>query len=380
VTTSAETLLEGLHAEALDCLQTSIALVADEAQGSGTHAVLGCRLGWDARRDLDHRLAEAAELLGVRATERRDVADGPELRALLEGGERLYVVADAYDMPWVPYAGHRHMAHSLLVERADGQYVVLDAYHNDTEWGPARPGVWKLSSDELDGVLAQGGVALRLEAPETAPRVDEAAVLAENAERARAAELEDYLAAIRKQIDEPEGVDRLVLDVWLVTRERLLHATWLDGLAGRRSTAERAEQLAQDWLELATRSYVAMRRSRRGPSRMEAIIDDLEAQLAADREYAEQAAAERSAERTGDPRQVVLESVADVLPQSGDALDDETPLRDLPGFDSFRLVEILERVEERLGVELPERIDAADLQTVGAVTRLFASPPEPALR
>jgi acyl carrier protein len=380
VSTAAEHLLEGLHAEALDCLQTSIAVVADEAQGSGAHALLGCRLGWDTRRDLDHRLAEAAELLGVRATERRDVADGPALRALLDGGERLYVAADAYDMPWIPYAGHRHMAHSFLVERADEQYVVLDAYHNDTEWGPARPGAWTLSSDELDGVLAQGGVAVRLEAPETSPRLDEAAVLAENAERAQAAEIEDYLAAVRKQIDEPEGVDRLVLDVWLLARERLLHATWLDGLAGRRSTAERAEQLAQDWLALATRSYVAMRRSRRGPSRMEAIVDDLEAQLAADREYAEQAAAEPSAERTDDPRQVVLESVADVLPLDGEAIDDETPLRDLPGFDSFRLVEVLERVEERLGVELPERIDAADLQTVGAVTRLFASSPEPALR
>jgi acyl carrier protein len=76
----------------------------------------------------------------------------------------------------------------------------------------------------------------------------------------------------------------------------------------------------------------------------------------------------------------VLETLSDVLALDGDALDDETQLRDLPGFDSFRLVEVLERVEERLRAELPARIDAGDLQTVGAVARLFASPPEPALR
>jgi acyl carrier protein len=356
-------LLEGLHAEALDCLQTGIALVADEAQGSGAHVRLGCRLRFDVRRDLDDRLDEAAELLGIRAADRQEVADGAELRTLLD--DRLYVVADAYDMPWVPYAGHRHMAHSFLVEPKDDRYVVVDAYHNDTEWGPARPGVWTLAADELDGVLAQGGVTVRLEAPETAPPLDEAAVLAENAERARAAEVDDYLAAARKQVD----VDQLVLDVWLLARERLLHATWRDGV-------ERADKLAEDWKDLATRCYVAMRRSRRGPSRMEAIVDDLEAQLAADLEYA----AEAAGEQPGDSRQVVLEALSEVLPLDSEAIGDETPLRDLPGFDSFRLVEVLERVEERLGVELPERIDAADLQTVGAVARLFASPREPALR
>jgi hypothetical protein len=292
-----ERLLSGLHAEALDCLQTSIALVADEAYGSGSHVALGSGLRWDVttedgitrvRRSLDDRLAESAAVLAVGARAREPAADGAGLRRMLAAAGRLCVVADAYHLPWVPYAGHRHMAHSFLLEGADREYRVVDGYRNETQWGPARPGVWMVSRDELDSAVAASAEVLVLEAAAAPPSVDEAVVAAENAARARAAgpAVEAYLRDVRSQIDRPEALEQLVLDVWLLARERLLHAAWLGRSRGLRSLAGRAEALAEAWKGLATRSYVAVRRARRGPSTIEPVLDDLAGRLRADLDFA----------------------------------------------------------------------------------------------
>ena len=46
-------------------------------------------------------------------------------------------------------------------------------------------------------------------------------------------------------------------------------------------------------------------------------------------------------------------------------------LRSLPGFDSFQLVEIIDRVEATLDVEFPADAAAADLADVAGLCRLF---------
>src|SRR4051794_25024131 len=49
------------------------------------------------------------------------------------------------------------------------------------------------------------------------------------------------------------------------------------------------------------------------------------------------------------------------------------PLRDLPSFNSFRLVDAIERVEARLGVELgPDDLGAASLRDVDSLCAAFA--------
>jgi hypothetical protein len=46
-------------------------------------------------------------------------------------------------------------------------------------------------------------------------------------------------------------------------------------------------------------------------------------------------------------------------------------LRALPGFNSFRLVEMIDRIESDLGVELPAEVGAGDLRDVDGLCRLF---------
>jgi acyl carrier protein len=58
-----------------------------------------------------------------------------------------------------------------------------------------------------------------------------------------------------------------------------------------------------------------------------------------------------------DVRGTVIETAASVLAVDGAALTSAGKLSDLPTFNSFRMVEIVERLESRFGLE----IDPADL-------------------
>ncbi|RBJ05775.1 acyl carrier protein, partial [Micromonospora provocatoris] len=174
-------ILTGLHATALDCLQTSFALLADHANGSGSHLALGARYGFRTRDQdglvtveatSDDRATEAVDLLGLRVEGRWMQLDGPQVRRLYAPGQPLYVTADAYDLPWCPYHEHEHMRHSFLVTAAaPDEVTVVDAYHNDTAWGPARPGVWRLPAAAFDTALAGGAHTLAVTA-HPAPEID----------------------------------------------------------------------------------------------------------------------------------------------------------------------------------------------------------------
>lgn len=374
-----EPALRGLRAEALDCLQTTVGLLADDVHGTGTHLALGSRWPFPTlRRDgvvrlpptLQDRLDEAAELLGLRVAAPQGPTDGPGLRSQLRVTGSLYVVADAYDLPWVPYAGHRHLTHSFLVEAVDGGYLVVDAYHNDTAWGPARPGAWMLSAGGLDRSLGAAALTVAIE-PAARPAHDPAAALAANAAAAREAgpAIERYAAEMRAGLDRVEVVERLVLDVWLLARERLLHRLWL---ADHPTAAEVAAQV-DAWQRLATRSYLALRRAERGIPPGETLVDELARLLRSDAALIARLDA-MVATGGGD---LVVGAVLDAL-RATLRLDDRAvrgaaALRALPGFNSFRLVDVIDRVERRLGVELPAEVAADDLQDVAGLCRLFAS-------
>src|SRR4051794_6436383 len=98
-----ETALRGLRADALDCLQTTLALIADRSYHSGAHVVLGCRWrlrtgthnGMAAvRRTPQDRLTDAGDLLGLRPVASWTKMDGPGIRRLLAGWGTLYVVGE----------------------------------------------------------------------------------------------------------------------------------------------------------------------------------------------------------------------------------------------------------------------------------------------
>jgi acyl carrier protein len=331
--------LAGIRADALDCLQANLAVVADRALGPGAHLALGAPLDlrWTVAdtgipavtADLDVRLAEAARLLGIRVTDRGDRLAGP-----------AYVVADAYEMSWLPYAGREHLEHSFLaVPGRPGTVTVVDAYHNDTRWGSARPGVWRLPEAEVPT-----GTVLTL-AVEPVPAPDPAAVLAANATRLAAADAPGYLAAVRAATGRPGAIEQLVLDVWLLSRSRLLHAYWL------------GEDAPQDWLTLGSHLYLAMRRGKPTPA---PLVDELDRLLAA--------------ERTSPlgPLAVVEATLRDVLGVGPDVPVADRPLRELPNFDSFRLVEVVTRLEGRFGVELEaDQLAPDNLRDAGSLAGLF---------
>lgn len=383
--------LAGLHTRALDCLQTSFALLADHAHGTGSHLALGAPYGFRTRAsgDLvgveatpDDRAAEATDLLGLHVDARWIRLDGPRVRRLARSGTPLYLTADAYDLPWCPYAGHEHMRHSFLCDVSDAGATIIDAYDNDTAWGPARPGVWHLTPDEFDAALAGGAHILAVDAGPL-PRIDVPATLAENAERSRRAEprIDRFLATARSQVVSVAGLRRFVLDVWLLGRERLLHAEWLTSVrpAARPDLASQSER----WQQLASRSYLALRRAAQGRPADPGIVDGLAELIGANAETLTALAdAERNPPATGaepatgpEPvRDVVLHALRESLPVDAAGISASATLRDLPGFNSFRLVDVIDRVERDLGVRLPDNaIAAADLRDVDSLCAMFAT-------
>lgn len=378
--------LQGLRVGALDCLQTTVALIADRAYGTGAHLALGCRWRFPeprpdgsvrVQRSLPERLDEAASLLGLRIAVPPGPVGPPELRRRLVGVTSLYVVADAYDLPWLPYAGHRHMPHSFLLEMGPTGYTVVDAYHNDTEWGAARPGAWALSADQLDRALHSGALAIAVDPAAVRPSLDRPAVVAANVAEARASGpgIEAYAADIRAALGQREGVERLVLDVWLLSRERLLHTAWL----GDHPVAAQAAAAAAAWQRLAAQSYLVMRRARRGTPVNGAVADDLLRLLRADAALMGGLPTRLAGHSAGPPADAGPDRVLNAVVMAlGDTLHLGPPqvraagsLRDLPGFDSFRLVEAIDRIEQRLGVRFPADAGADDLQDVPGLCRLF---------
>lgn len=391
------TVLDGIRADALDCFQTTFALIADRAHGRGAHLALGSRLAFAVRghqdggptvvASLDDRLADAQDLLGLRVTGRWTGIDGPALRALADTSAPLYVVADAHAMGWVPYAGHEHMAHSFLLSEGGGAPTAVDAYHNDTAYGPARPGTWRLTEAALDAAVAAGAEVLAVTAGPR-PTLDARASLDVTAGGLREAipEIERYVAAVRAAPMDVAALDRLVLDVWMLARARALHVAWLGSLGtnppGLGTAARDWRAQAERWQRLAAQTYLAARRARRRLEAPDRAIGELERLLLEDVELAGRSAqlarAASGSARPGAPdvRRVVLDELRRTFAGAGE--DEETgssprPLRDLPGFSSFRLLDVIDRIEARLEVRLDANDLTADsLRDAGTLSALFA--------
>jgi acyl carrier protein len=378
--------LAGVSAEALDCMQVNLAVVADRTH-PGAHVALGAPLRFTLasgppgqlppviEATLDDRLAQAAALLGVRVTARWDSVDGTGLRDLARSHAPLYIVADAYSMAWVPYAGQRHLDHSFLLLSADSrQALVADAYHNNTPWGAARPGIWQITAADLDAAAGNGATAMTLHAG-SPPPLDGDAIVAGNAAAmdTALADIDRYIGAVRATIGNRQALGRLVLDVWLLSRSRLLHAAWLASLGDRPAEAAAAAEHAQAWVRLSTVAFVAERRAQRGQAASPAIADQLDALLRADTRLAHQMAAGLAGgPAAAEPRGVVLDELGAITGLDAASLEAGTELRSLPGFSSFRLADLIDRAEQRLGLQLdPDDLTADSLRTVASLCELF---------
>jgi hypothetical protein len=365
--------LRTLRADALDCLQTTFALIAELAHGAGAHLALGARWGLPAAEpSLETQLTQARDLLGLRPMRRWRGLSWPELRRVAAANGCLYVTADAYHLPWLPYAGRQHMEHSFLLDAESGPPVVVDAYHNDTPWGPARPGAWQVPPVRLDAAIAEATAITLSVGP--APPLDVAAILADNAGRLRSEQLTPYLARALSVPGDADDLERLVLGIWLACRERLLHAAWLAHLRQPPASASDMAELAEGWRRLAAHSYIALRRAHRGRSSYAGLVDGLTALLGRDVELAGRLTREAGQAVPVPPRvrAVVTEALSIVLGLDNRTIDAAAALRDLPGFDSFRLVEAIERAEEALGVEAAvERVGSAGLHDLDGLCQIF---------
>ncbi|OXM49727.1 hypothetical protein [Amycolatopsis alba] len=350
-------IVAAVPADALDCLQTGVAVLADVVGGPGAHRGLGARLwfpapdgtGYAEAADLTARLAQARDELGLISAPPEKVTD---MAGLDDRDGPLYVVADAYDLPWLPYAGHEHMSHSFVLARAPEGWDLVDAYHNDTQWGPARPAVRFCTDDQVADLLANGPVLVTtlksgaVPARPPAPSADG---------------IDAYALAGRTS---ETAVEQLVLDVWLIERDRRLHLRWLDDHSPEKAEVWRSAGRVEAWQRLAARTYLALRRLRRGHPVGREVVDEVCHQLRMDAELTD------TAEPTA-IREVVLSAIGESLAIDPSTVATAPTLRDLPGFDSFRLVDALERVERALSAELPDDLGADDLGDVDGLVRLF---------
>lgn len=370
-------LLDDLPAEQFDCLQSNLAVLIDRHRGPGAHVVLGSAPRFDTVPDengvprlaagLADRLAQAHDLAGLRVARRFDDVAGARLAGLAAEHGPLYVVADVHDLAWTPYAGRRHEEHSFLLCVDDVGTYVVDAYHDETPWGPARPGTWQLDQSDVDALPAAVALVLALD--------DDAPVPSRH---------KDNASAKRSSADEfvdrgRTAPDTLVQDVWLLGRSRALYATWLATLVGTpASVLGAARAHAEAVTALGGRLFLARRR---GGDLSDDLLDALRALLRADADLigavvtgaGPAEAAEESTVDGGVAADVVFAAIAAVLNVGEADVRATESLRELPGFNSFKLVDIIERAEDALGVELADEDFTPDALTqASALCAAFA--------
>ncbi|MFD8194741.1 hypothetical protein [Streptomyces wuyuanensis] len=385
-----------------DCLQVNLAVLADRWHGAGTHLDLGAVLRFSpapgpgglptVECSAEKQLTDAARTLGLAVLDRRTVQPGETL----EPASGRYVVADAYHLPWVPYFGQRHMDHSFLLERAEGGgAVVVDGYHNETPWGCARPVSRPLSRAELAAAVPGPALAVTL-APAGAPR----APALPQSDLADEEITHRYVTAYAEHPDRLAALDRLTLEAWLLARSRKLHARYLQARGVLADDSAAAAHVSA-WESLAESVYLGYRRVERGRPEPGELYARLAHQLHRDHEVfgSAQVGVPRSgpADRTrpsgsgpvaedlgSDPARAPEQSGADrarvpaplrarvaaaagaVLKADPADLLDGRPLADVPGFTSFRVVEIVERLERELSLEfvaddlVPENLHHVD--------------------
>jgi hypothetical protein len=221
---------------------------------------------------------DTAGLLGLNHDPRRDC---PSIRqcAAQARGKWLLVIADAFDLPWVPYHQQNHTDHSFAVRSAEGGRIdLLDAYTNYTPWGPARPRTWTITPAVLDDLLPAGPLTVvpLFGGPTEEPGPAAAAAAAADLVRAdRDGVIDAYADAYAGHPDPAVSLGQLTVETWLLARQRLAHARWLDQVASGdilELDAGPALAHAERWSEVSEGTYVAMRRARRGRAAPEGVV------------------------------------------------------------------------------------------------------------
>lgn len=358
--------------ELFDCLQVNLAVLADLWHGAGAHLALGTVLRFrpmpganglpTVETSAERQLAEAEGRLGLIVRERRR-----ELGEL-SAGEMYYVLADAYHLPWVPYYGRQHMEHSFLLEPVvGGRFTVIDGYHNETPWGSARPGRWELDSEGLAAAMPADAQVVVLKAgprPVVGPRPA--------IDLAGPDEVEKYAAAYAEHPDRLVALRQLTLETWLLSRSRRLHTRLLSHL-GEIGNEAAIDEHVRAWQALTEQCYLASRRVERGRREPQGLYARVAARLHADRTVFGQATCQ--VQERNEVRRAVAAVVAEILGVTVESLLGGQPLTAAATFSSFRVVEIVERLESQMGVEfLAEDLVPENLHHLDDICRIIRRP------
>ncbi|WP_327000861.1 BtrH N-terminal domain-containing protein [Dactylosporangium sp. NBC_01737] len=269
---------DGLDSDQLDCLDDNLQLLARHAGAPDHHGPF--------IRDWGFRDTGAAPVFAREQVEdrlRRDAGlavtwhDPAPLSRHLARGRPVLCIADAYAMPWLPYAGHAHMDHSFVVTGIDaGQVHIVDAYHNDTAWGPARPTRTTVPEADLTALLGAEPRTATLEPagpPAPPPPGD---TLRDNAAHiGDAGALRGYVERIRGHAADPDVIEEVALACWLGVRSRTRYATWLTAHHGAEAGRRFAGQVAAAWRRASEQAYIAQLRAGRGKRVPTGVFDTL---------------------------------------------------------------------------------------------------------
>lgn len=370
--------------ELFDCLQVNLAVLADRLHGDGTHVRLGATLRFRPRPgdqglptvepSLDLQLADAERALGLKARHRRTTRT---VTALVPGTVH-YVVADAYHLPWVPYFGQRHLEHSFLLEElSDGTAFVIDGYHTETPWGSARPCGHVLDRSALASALPDPALVVTFEPASCLP------VLGPEQDTAGAEAVEAYVTAYAGHPDQLAALHQLTLESWLLARSRKLHSRFLEA-RGTLPEGAPAHSHVRDWEALSESVYMAYRRAERGRPVPAGLHTRLAELLHGDVEVFGAATGHRTGSvpsvpdaRVPEPlRRRVAAAAAAVLRTDPATLLGGHPLDRVRGYTSFRVVEIIERLESELAVEFAaDDLVPENLRDVDAICRIVPCAP-----
>lgn len=254
--------LAGVAAATFDCVQSNLAVLGELVHGPGAAARLGSQLVLRSRPlgnglhtfdpEPEAEVSRSAALLGLAAVEDCRAVPAADLTdTVTAAGGVWYAIGDAYSMPWLPYFEHAHMPHSFLLGATVGSptALVVDAYDNQTEWGPAEPGSWQFPWSQLEFPVR----LWRWRA--TAPVIPDRPTVERHGTEA-------YLAAFRAHSDRAEAWEQLAVDSWLLARWHRQHALAC-ATAGPADAADTAGSIAERWQQLASEVFLGLRRVRR---------------------------------------------------------------------------------------------------------------------
>jgi len=218
----------------------------------------------------------------------------PAWSTTCHGGQPVLVVADAFDMPWVPYCGHEHMEHSFIIAGVgDRDLTVVDGYTNTTEWGAAQPVTSTVGRPEIAGLLAGPGRWSVVGPAGSSPAPNPARLVQDNAEQIRSAgQAGCYEAFLSHAATLVQAGDLapVALDTWLLARSRGLHARWLDSEAAAWVPAPTRRDFSATvtaaWTRAAEMSYIGLRRARSGRGVPPAVTECLRVACSAEQELA----------------------------------------------------------------------------------------------